>query len=48
MQGFFKNMYKFIGVQLKYKSTIMNQLKILMIFITYLGLQTQVNSMRFL
>jgi hypothetical protein len=25
MQGFLKNLYKFIGLQLKYKSTIMNQ-----------------------
>jgi hypothetical protein len=42
MQGFLKNMYKFIGVQLK---SAMDQLKISMIFIIYFGLQTQVISM---
>jgi hypothetical protein len=28
MQGFFKNLYKFIGVHLQYKSAIINQLNI--------------------
>jgi hypothetical protein len=28
MQGFFKNLYKFIGVHLQHKRTIMNQLNI--------------------
>jgi hypothetical protein len=36
----------FINVQLEYKRKNTNQLKILMIFITYFGLQTQIISMR--
>jgi len=34
MQGFLKNLYKFIGVHLQYKSAIINQLNI-HVFITF-------------
>jgi hypothetical protein len=40
MQGFFKNLYKFIGVHLQYKSAIINQLNI-HVFIT-IFFQTQI------
>jgi hypothetical protein len=40
MQGFFKNLYKFIGVHLQYKSVIINQLNI-HVFIT-IFFQTQI------